>query len=209
MANPSTAATILNAIATVGGPILSSIFGASGRESQLTPQQEQLQQQLIQGLGGSGPLGLLGQFNFDNFQRDVGDPLRQQFQQRTVPGIQQRFAGLGQLRGTSSGDTITRAGADLEGQIANLGFQGQQNSLDRILRGAGLALGTGTQQRDPGRASSLFAGIGQGAAQNFDLQQTIESLLNLFGSGEQGLSGTTGRSVGGARAATIGGAPRI
>lgn len=182
--DPASAAAILSAIAAVGGPIAGSFFGGTGTDTGFTDEQRNLLNDLIQGIQtGSGPIG--APFDTGRFQREVGDPIREQFQQRTVPQIQQRFAGQGQMRGTSSGDTITRAGADLEAEIARGAFDAEQKTLDRILAGTKVGLtdpGKHTTEKDS-PVGDFFNMVGAGGAKEFDLQNFLNMIMPGSGGG--------------------------
>jgi len=202
--DPASIAAIMTAIASIGGPVAASFFG-SNPTNKFTGGQQQLQSDIMQALqGGGGNLGFLDpNFSFDQFNQQVGDPARQQFQQRTVPQIQQRFAGVGALRGTAAGDTITRAGADLEGQLAQQAFQAQQRGLDRAVSAFNPALQsqyTGDTQTNP--FGALFGGIGAGAAQNFDLTQFLNALG--FSSGNPNVAQGQGGTFGGGQRVQVG-----
>jgi len=106
--------------------------------STVNPQQQELLQQLLSGVQGQG--GSFGYLNpqtqSQNFQQYVADPTMQRFMNRTVPGIQQKYAGIGQLRGTNAGDDILRSGADIESELARLQFQAMQGSQEQGLQAA-------------------------------------------------------------------------
>lgn len=190
----------LNLAASIGGPLIGNLLGRAKPVSKFTDPQQNLQRELIQSLLGGG-----GAFNFlrpeqatQDFQRQVADPARQQFQNLTIPQIQQRFAGLGQLRGTSAGDTIARSGANLEQALLGQQFQTQQNALDRVLQGLSPAFAnqfTGQQQLSPMQATAY--GFGQQGLKNLDSQQILnllQGLGNAFGggSGQGSLAGASG-----------------
>lgn len=106
----------------------------------------------------------------DMFQSSVADPARQQFQQKTLPGIQERFIAGGGGGSGALNRAAVGAGADLEsglsGQLAQLLAQAQQGTLNRQ---AGLAVAP-TQETfqqmsdDPilKLLTPLLAGVGTG-----------------------------------------------
>jgi len=106
--------------------------GGIEQVSGLSPEQQQLFTRLSQEFD---PAQLV-----DMFQTSVGDPARQQFQQQTLPGIQERFIAGGGARSGAVGRAGVQAGADLEtglsGQLAQLIAGAQEGSLNRQ---AGLA----------------------------------------------------------------------
>ena len=142
--------------------------GQLGQVPTLTGPQQQIINQLLQGLGG--PLGS-GLQNLQNILggspeafRDFERPALRQFQEEIIPNIAERFAGAG--AGSSSGfqQTLARAGErlseNLAGQRANL----QNQALSQLLN----LLGTGTrpqfqnlyQPRGPGFGAAFGQGLG-------------------------------------------------
>ena len=155
-----------------------------------TPEQQQFLQQLLGLLGQSqGPGGsysgaqnylsslLSGDPNaFSQFEA----PYRQEFEQRTIPGLAERFAGAnamgGGLSSSGFGQALGGAGAQLQSQLAGLhgalrqGAAGQ--ALGQFNNLAGLRLGTSSFENvlRPGHGglfgnalSGLFGGLGTGS----------------------------------------------
>lgn len=124
---------------------LESLFGSPGRVEQVsrfTPQQQALQDQMISALG---PL-------LQQLQQPANiDPILQQrkesFQTETIPGLAERFTGMGGSAQRSSAfqGALGSAGAGLEKDLAALQAQ--------------------TQLSDLGRLQQLFGGLSQGAFQ--------------------------------------------
>ncbi len=117
--------------------IMDWLFGHSPEMQQankFTNQQQGYQQNMLQGLGqptGSG-LEYLQQIlsGDDSAFADFEAPFKQQFDQETVPGIAERFAGMGSGGAQSSSafqQTMGRAGTELSTQLAGLraGLKGQ------------------------------------------------------------------------------------
>lgn len=115
------------------------IFGGGDETKKLdamSPEQQQFLQQIMQMLG---PEGQLGQGNeqamqqlmelldpSSEAQQRFADPYMQQFQQQTVPGLAEQFAGAGgsatggALSSSGFGQAIGGAGANLQSQLAEL-----------------------------------------------------------------------------------------
>lgn len=155
--------------AGVGGiaGLLGGFLGSQGQEQQrgvqsrFSPENQQLFDQRISEILGQGGLD---QFSFDPIEQRA----RTQFQQQTLPGIQERLTGLGAGGGRSSGglEILGQAGAGLEeglaAQRSQFGLQRQQ--LMQQLLGLGQQEPF-HQQRTPSfvesLAPSLFQGLGQ------------------------------------------------
>jgi len=107
--------------------------GGIEQVSALTPEQQSLFTKLM---ADFDPTELT-----DMFKSSVADPARQQFQQKTLPGIQERFIAGGGAGSGALNRAAVGAGADLEsglsGQLAQLLAQAQQGTLSRQ---AGLAV---------------------------------------------------------------------
>ena len=156
--------------------------GKPGKLSQvptMNPEQQQLLSQLLEMLGGEGALGEgygegLSQLKelmdpSSEASQRFADPYMKQFQQQTLPGIAERFAGAGAQGGALSssgfGQAVGGAGADLQSNLAGLKSQLQRGSIQDILGqfqgllGKGLgAQSFGYQYRPPsgGYASGKF-----------------------------------------------------
>lgn len=173
--------------------IFEFLFGRGDRTKRLPtldPSQQQGLQQVLSQLGSLGQGGY-GQ-GIDYLSKLVsGDPgalsefeapYRQEFEQKTLPGIAERFAGInpmgGGLSSSGFGQALGGAGAQLQSNLAGLhgalrqGAAGQlANQFNQL---AGLGLGTRTfenlfQPGSGGFLGNLFSGIsgglGQGAGQ--------------------------------------------
>jgi hypothetical protein len=150
------------------------LFGQKGKFEQLptvTPQQKAILDQLLGGLGG--PLGS----GLENLQQLLsGDPeafeafaapARTQFEQQTVPGIAERFTGLGEgaQRSSAFGQTLGQAGAGLEEALSaqRAGLQSQALQQLQGLLGAGMTPQFQTAQipGQGGALQGLFSSLGQ------------------------------------------------
>lgn len=138
--------------------------------------QQQIYNQYAQAIQGQGPMA--GMFDFDADQaRDVfkqmyADPAYQQFNEEIVPGITGQFRG-GNLQNSSylSG-ALGKAGTDvqknLNANLANMLYQGQQSSIDRRLGALNNILGMQTfayEKPQAGPFDQLIGGFASGAGQ--------------------------------------------
>lgn len=121
---------------------LKNLFSKSSSSSpkklgNMSQNQQQLFDQLLEGVMGGGPLSsLLGPFNpeqaTDAFNQNVRNPAMQSFQEQVVPTIAGQFrkGNLGQS--ASFENALSRAGRDvqtgLDAQLASMLNQGQQQS---------------------------------------------------------------------------------
>lgn len=172
--------------------LLDFLFGSKDKTKKLptmAPDQQQLLSQLVQMLGGGGQLGGLYQQGLAGLgeQMDISpeaferfsEPYMRQFEEETIPGLAERFAGRGALASSGFGQALGAAGGGLQSQLAQLKSQLQQSALGDIMQqyqtGAGRALGAqpfGYQQQ-AGSAGLIptavtkwagegFKGLGQG-----------------------------------------------
>lgn len=164
----------------VGG--LTGLFGGKKKKKAkkidtMSPEQKRLFQMQYQGLMGEGPLSNL--YNFDekgarkNFEQMYSQPAYQNFQEGVVPGITGAFRG-GNLQNSSYlGGALSKAGTDvqrnLDAQLANMLYQGQQASLDRRTQGINSLLGMQTfayqkpEQQQPGYGEQFLGGFSNAA----------------------------------------------
>ena len=169
------------ASANQGGSFWGGSPGQFQQVGTLNDQQMQLLQGLLPGLmeaQGSG----LGWINdilsgdeeaFSKFEA----PFKRQFEQETVPGIAERFAGLGTGGAQSSSamdQTMGQAGRELSESLAALRGNLQQNALGQLqgLLGRGMqpTFQTMYQQPTQGAFGGLASGLGSGAGTLFGLQ---------------------------------------
>lgn len=170
------------------GALASGIGSALGKSAKIkknqlyTPEQQGvLNQQLQMGQQNANPLGLE--------QR-----ARQQFQTQTIPSIAERFARMGQNRGSSGlVGQLGAAGSDLESQLAALRSQYGQQQLQLGLRpqfenylqpgghtfASGALSGLGQGLSGAGMSGLQGNMIGSGAQQDNRLQGLMEQ-LNSF-----------------------------
>jgi len=152
--------------AAVGGGLgLLAGFGGGGgdtfkKHSVLTGGQEGLLESILQQLSSGGQLGqgyqqgLSGLQDFMDPSSEAmsrfSDPYMKQFNQETVPGLAERFAGGGALGGGLSssgfGQALSSAGANLQSQLASMKTGLQRQAIGDIMNQysgmAGQGLGT-------------------------------------------------------------------
>lgn len=183
------------AIGGLAGLLFGGFGGGGGRPdklktfNRLTPQQQQLQQQILESLmSGQGQFGdLFGQFNpqqaTNAFQQGVANPALRNFNQNIVPGIQERFADQGYSSALTN--SLASAGRDLQESLNNqlspfiyqAMMQNQQNRLQGINQGLGTQNYTPyIQQGSPGAFNGLMEGVSGGLG-----QAGASNLMNLFG----------------------------
>lgn len=151
------------------------LFGHSPETKQaqtMTPEQQALQQLTVSGLGSptSSALQYLQQIlgGDEELMKQFEAPLMRQFEQEIVPGIAERFAGMGTGGAQDSSafqQTLGRAGKELSTDLASL-RAGLKSQAVQALQGL---MGQGNQRAfeniyDPG-SYGLVGGAAQGAAQ--------------------------------------------
>lgn len=164
-------------------------------------------QQLLQMLMGSGKLGQANNQGIDYLQQLLNpdseavnqftQPYMNQFNQQTIPGIAERFAGMGaQGGGLSSsgfGQALGAAGGNLQAQLAQLkaglGQQAAGQLMGQYGQQSNQALGTpafGYSQPTQGLIPGLATGYAQagfpGASNGYQGgAQGIQKLLAMMG----------------------------
>jgi len=149
----------------------------------MTPEQQRLLNQMMQLLGPQGGLGQ-GMQEGIGYQRQLMDPSSEavsqfaqpymdQFNQQTVPGLAERFAGMGGMGGGLSssgfGQSLSAAGGQLQNQLAalkaGLGQQAAQSLMGQYGNMTGQALGQrpfAYQQEAPGMFPGMLQSYAQG-----------------------------------------------
>ena len=165
---------------------MSFFTGTPGRNEQLStlsPQQQQLFQQLLQAISGPGAGGAFGQAgdyyrnllsdNPEDFNAFAAPELRR-FREQTIPGLAEQFAGMGSGALSSSGfrNAAVGAGTDLSERLGALRAQLRQQG-----------------------ASGLMGLGGQG------FQPTVE---NVYRQGQPGLVDAIGPALGGLAGSILG-----
>lgn len=192
--------------ALAGGLLgLTSGFGGQGQYDKMkkfdtmSKEQKGLLNQLYQMLGMEGQLGQ-GYQGALGLQQQLMDPSSEavqqfaqpymdQFNQQTVPGLAERFAGMGGMGGGLSssgfGQSLSAAGGNLQNQLAalkaGLGQQAAQSLMGQYGNMTGTALGTptfGYQQPNPSGYGGFLQSWGQAGMPG--LQQAGQGLSNSF-----------------------------
>ncbi len=154
-------------------------WGTSGgfqQQTTQTPGQQQNFNQLLSGLGAPQGAGMEwlqnmlagGEGAFDAYEA----PFKRQFEQETIPGIAERFAGMGSGGAQSSSamqQTMGQAGTELSQNLASLRGNLQQNAMG-LLQGM---MGQSYQptfenvfmQPTQGIIPGMIQGAGAGASQ--------------------------------------------
>jgi len=174
--------------AAIGG-LAGGLLGAFGRKKKKKPKpistldktQQGLYNKYAQGLQGKGQFADLFNFNPDQakdvFNKNFAQPAYQQFQEEVVPGITGQFRG-GNLQNSSYlGGALSKAGTDvqknLDAQLANMLYQGQNDSVERRINGINNLLNMQTfaykqpQSSGGDQAFSALTNIGGKAAGAF------------------------------------------
>jgi hypothetical protein len=174
------------------------LFGSSGgmeQVSTLTPQQQALQNQLLGGLGGATGQGmewlqmLLSQDPQAMAQFEA--PLKRQFEQETVPGIAERFAGMGSHGAASSSafnQTMGQAGRELSENLGALRGQLGMQALSQLqgFLGQGMAPSFENIYKQP--TTGVVGGVLQGVGSGVGMGLGAGPLSKMFG----GKTGATG-----------------
>lgn len=169
---------IWGGVKSAGQGIGKFLFGSDPEIQQLqnlNPQQQQLLQQLLSGgmgnlQGGQNYLSKLFGNNSEDFS-DFENPFITQFNEQTVPGLAERFSGMGARNSSAFTQALGQAGAGLSQNLASLRGNLRQNALGHTFGQAQLGLGTspfnylqqpGTQGLVPGAINSFASGFGRG-----------------------------------------------
>ena len=158
------------------------LFGKDERMDEyslLDPQQQGMQAQLTQGLGGQGGAQMQGLEWLQKIlsgdpqaMRQFEAPMTRQFEQQTVPGIAERFAGMGSHGSqNSSGQNLAmaQAGRELSENLGSMRGQLQMGAMNQLQGFMG-------QARQPtffrhfrpetgGFMGGMAPGVGQGMSQ--------------------------------------------
>jgi len=144
-------------------------MGGQGSTNLLTPEQQQFLSDALGGTGAAG--GAYGQFlqpqNYEEmFRESIVEPTTRAYEQRVVPGLQQRFVDANASSSSALNQALAQGAADLSSQLGGqyMNFlQGQQgNTLSALGQLGGLA-GQRTFQpyQQGGLLGSLLGGLGQ------------------------------------------------
>jgi hypothetical protein len=165
--------------------------GGMERYDTLTKPQQGLLNQTIGQLGPQGQLGggygqslgLLQSYLNPSSQahENFADPYMRQFNQETIPGLAERFAGQGAMGGALSssgfGQALGSAGANLQSQLASLRTGLQQQASNQLMNQYNqmLGVGLGTPSFAYGRRESEPGLTAQWASQGYPGLQNLTS----------------------------------
>lgn len=200
-----------------GGPLGATLgllggFGGGSQKDKLkkfeqyTPEQKAILNQLLQMLGPEGEMGQAYGAGLGGLQEMLDpssaayqrfeQPYLQQFEQQTVPGLAERFAGAGAQGGALSssgfGQALSSAAGNLQTQLAGMKSGLQQQAIRDILSQYGSMMQTGLgaqpfgytyQPGSPSFGQSLLQGYAQSGFPG--MQQTGWFNQPAYGSGQQ------------------------
>lgn len=150
----------------------------------MSPEQKKMFQQFFQMMGGPGG-GMGGAMEHQQQLLDpsseayqkMAQPYMNQFNQETIPGLAERFAGAGGgmgggLSSSGFGQALSSAGSNLQGNLAAMktGMQGQaaNSIMQQFMQMMGMQpFAYGHQQSSPGMLPTLIGNFAQGAGKAF------------------------------------------
>jgi hypothetical protein len=151
------------------------LFGTEGKVKKattMTRDQEKLLALITQGLkSGKGPFAdLFGEFDQGAFEEGVSKPLLQQFQEETLPQLQEKFIAGNQVLGSGMRRGQLKAATDLQTKLAQLMYEAKNQHKQNRMAGLNTALGTQAFENiyDPGKTGAVqgfIQGAGQGLGQ--------------------------------------------
>jgi len=169
------------------------LFGKKEKMQQfstMNPQQQGLLSQLLGSLGGQGGQGGAFGMGMGHLQRllggDVGEfeaPAMRQFQEQIVPGIAERFTGMGAGAQQSSafGQQLGAAGAGLSERLAAMRGGLQQQAMSQLSQLLGMGMGARPFENVMRPATSgLFGAMAPGIGQGIGMGAS-SGLMSLLG----------------------------
>ena len=132
--------------------LFGSLFGKSHKAKNqqlptINPQQSALMNQILSQLGGPMGQGIsnLGQLlsNDPSAMEQFNAPYMRQFEEEIVPGLAERFAGMGSgAQGSSAfGQSLSSAGSGLEEMLASLRGDQQNQAFQSLIGLYGTSMG--------------------------------------------------------------------
>ena len=165
--------------------------------SNQNPQQQQLWQQMMSGMnGGEGGYGDIANYYKQLMAGDpasekaFSDPMMRQFNEDTVPGLAEQFAGMGSGGGMGSSgfrNSAVNAGADLQERLASMranlrqkGVEGLSGMYDKMMQPTMTpVMRPATGGLVGGMAQGVGQGLGSAAGMGFP------GMLKMFSSWKQ------------------------
>jgi hypothetical protein len=138
--------------------------------STLDPNQQELMKLVMQGLKeGKGPFAeLFGDFDKDSFDEGVSKPMMKQFQEETLPQIQEKFIAGNQVLGSGMRRGQMKAANDFQSELAKLMYGAQKDQQSNKLAGINSMLGKTTNENVYKQGTTgAVQGLAQGASQAF------------------------------------------
>ncbi len=115
------------------------LFGGGDQEKRFerfTPEQQQITELLRNILSGQGDQpqgGLLGSMFGEEGFKSFADPAMRMFQEEIVPGIAEKFSGLGAQRSSGFQQALAKSGENLATRLGEVRGQQQQGLLGALL----------------------------------------------------------------------------
>jgi len=189
-----------------GATLYDKVFGGQDKMEQVPTLSKEQQTHLNQIMQMLDPQGSLGGANNQaiNYQRQLMDPSSQavdqfaqpymnQFNQQTIPGLAERFAGMGAMGGGLSssgfGQSLSSAGGNLQAMLAQLkaglGQQAAQSLQSQYSQMSGQGMNAqpfGYQKKAPtmlGGFMDSWAKGGFPGMQNMDVNQYLPIIGNV------------------------------
>jgi hypothetical protein len=196
--------TAIGAVAGAGAGLFSGSQDENKQLSNLTPEQQSAFRDYIQNwqnsqAGYNKALNQQEQFLDPNSEAYSAflDPLRREFDQQTIPGLAEQFAGYGAESGALSssgfGQALGAAGGNLTSQLAQLKAQlmnqASQNLFGQYNQGANQALGARAFENtyQPGRGGfgeNALSGVAQGVGRQVGQNLFDKFSQQQFGGGQ-------------------------
>jgi len=123
----------------------------------------------------------------DSFQQGVANPARQNFQEQTIPGITERFAGTGGLRSGAYSGQMLKEGQNLEsglaGNLSNMLMQGEQQHNQMRSQGISQALqyGLAPEEEKKNLLAMMQGGMNTQAFQNQIIPGQASGFSSMIG----------------------------
>jgi len=169
-----------------GGDFWGGSPGGYEQVQKMTPEQQQMFKQLL-------PMVQQGQQSGMQWINDIlsGDPeamakfeapYKRQFEQETVPGIAERFAGMGShgsQRSSAMDQTMGQAGRELSENLAALRGNLQMNAMNQLQGMMGTAYQPTFESMYRQPTQGFFGGLASGAGQGFGQMAGMAGLKAL------------------------------
>lgn len=117
---------------------------------------------------GEGPFAdLFGEFNAEEFNQGVSQPLVKQFQEEILPQLNEKFISGNQVLGSGMRRAQNKAAVDLQSNLAKLMYEAKQGQKQNRLKGIETSIGTKEFENiykpgTKGAAQGFIEGIGEG-----------------------------------------------